>query len=198
MNPLLTAIAILACAVPTGHRRPASGDIPAASQAVITEMDYRSVTARMAEAALHRVEGVWMFPGDGSLIAVERIPASDGSTEYVMAVVRASNRTLQPGTVIGRLWPTALRDTFEARLYTSASDDGETLSGAQTFTVNLTDSDSRLQILHHRKHIKLNWWTLLPYMFRRLVREIDETPRNLDGCVRVYPQPAIPAEPRYL
>lgn len=197
MNPLLP-LAILACAVPAGHRRPGTGDMPATSQAVLTEMDYSAVTSRMSEAALHRVEGVWMFPGDGSLIAVERLPAHDGSTEYVMAVVKASNRLLLPGTVIGRLWPTALRDTFEARLYTSVSDDGETLSGAQTFTINLTDSDSRLQILHHRKGIKLNWWTLLPYMFRRFVREVDETPRNLDGCVRVYPQPAIPAEPRYL
>ena len=189
MNPLLLSMTALTAATP------ASGD----AIAVAGDMTYDAVTARMSQTALHKIEGVWMFPGVGGLIAIERCAdTSDGATEYVMAVVRSSNRLLMPGTVIGRLWPTAVRNTFKARLYTSSSADGVTLTSPRTFSVNLTDSDSRLQLIHHRKQLKLNWWSLLPYMFRRFVREIDETPRNLDGCVRVYPEPAIPAEPRYL
>lgn len=196
MNPLL-AIAVLASAVPAGQSRHGQS-MPAVSTETLAAMDYAAVTGRMAESALHRIEGVWMFPGDGGMIAIERLPRNDGATEYVMAVVKASNRLLLPGTVIGRLWPTAVRNSYEARIYTSMSTDGETLLKPQTFTVNLTDSDSRIQLLHHRKQLKLNWWVLLPYMFHRFVRQIDETPRHLEGCVRVYPTPAMPAEPRYL
>lgn len=183
--PLLLITSAMALEAPDSLMAPADMSLPA-------------VTARMGASALHRVEGVWKFPADGGTMAIERVELPDGGTEYVMAVVGAGNRQLLPGTVIGRLQPTAKRDMFMARIFTGIAPDGLTLTSPKTFTVKLADSDSRLELQHVRKGVRLNWWRLLPYMFRRFVSEVDDTPRNLDGCVRVYPAPAIPHEPRYL
>ena len=35
-------------------------------------------------------------------------------------------------------------------------------------------------------------------MFRWSVKYVDQTPRDLDGCVRLYPAATEPSEPRYL
>nr|MBD5376734.1 hypothetical protein [Bacteroides sp.] len=155
-----------------------------------------SIRARMEAAPLHRVEGLWQFPADGGVVAIEREP--DGSEAYRMIVIEASNRLIEPGTVIGRLRPTVKRDVFEARMMTGFDTAADTLTSPRIVTMTLADSDSRLMLRHHRKGLKLHWWTLLPYMFRRFVTEVDETPRDLGGCRRIYPEPAVPANPRYL
>ena len=42
-------------------------------------------------------------------------------------------------------------------------------------------------------------WRLLPYMFRSVLRERRERPRDLDGLLRVWPPDAEnPLKPRYL
>ena len=189
MNPLLLSMTALTAATP------ASGD----AIAVAGDMTYDAVTARMSQTALHKIEGVWMFPGDGGLIAIERCAdTSDGATEYVMAVVRSSNRLLMPGTVIGRLWPTAVRNTFKARLYTSSSADGVTLTSPRTFSVNLTDSDSRLQLIHHRKQLSSTGGVCCPTCSGASCARSTKRPAISTDVSECIPEPAIPAEPRYL
>lgn len=161
------------------------------------QYDFGEVCARMAAAPLHRVEGVWQIPADGGLLAIERAERADAGTEYVMAVVAVSNRLLHPGTIIGRITPTAKPEVFEATLFTAVDRRGRP-SRPKKFTLTLANDDSRLEIRHIRKGVRLNWWRLFPYMFRGVVTPVDETPRDLDGCVRVFPEPAVPANPRYL
>lgn len=38
----------------------------------------------------------------------------------------------------------------------------------------------------------------LPYMYSRLISRREKKAGDINGCIRVYPMPAIPAEPRYL
>lgn len=190
------AAALMIAALPAGY---SPTPAPAPERPIpMEQMTDSALTRRMAEGALHRVEGVWRFPADGGRVSVERVATTDGSVHYVMAVVAVGNRMLRPGTIIGHLWPTSKPDTFRARLYTSCNSADGTLSRPQNFTVTLAGEDSRLELRHVRKGVRLNWWRLLPYMFRFVLTPVDETPRNLDGCVRELPEPAIPANPRYL
>ncbi len=200
MTPALISLLfpLVLAAVPAGSS-PSMPDLPATSARVDPSMTFDEVTARLSSRPLHRVEGVWMFPADGGMVAIERDPDIKApAVEYLMRIVSSSNRMLLPGTVIGRLRPTAKPETFAARLYTKVHPVDETLGSPAMFTLHLTHDDSRLELRHHRKGVRLNWWRLLPYMYRGLIRPFDETPRDLDGCVRVYPEPAIPANPRYL
>lgn len=177
--------------------------VPSRSE-IISGYERDSVRVRLAEMPLHIVEGIWEFASEGTLMAIERVDGSAVSgrtataTLYRMVVVRGADMALRPGTVMGYLATTSKRGVYDARIFTSRSDDGTTLSSPGTFTITLTDEDSRLTIKEYGKSYIFNWWRLLPYMYRYLVTRRDRPSGDLDGCVRVFPEPARPIEPVYL
>lgn len=162
------------------------------------------VTSRMASAPLHTVEGLWRFASEGSLMAIERTdnrpldPDDPGADTYRIVIVRAADISLRPGTIIGYLTPTARRGVYDARIYTSRSDDGTRLHTPKKFTLTLVDDDTRLAIKTYGNSLRFNWWRLLPYMYRRLITTREKSPGDIHGCLRVYPTPTKPIEPRYL
>lgn len=122
MNRLgLIATALIMGTMTAGARNPRPApDVPATSLTLSGYEDTDSVRARMAASPLHIVEGLWRFPADGGLMAVERCDlggAREGASQYRLVVVDAANRILSPGTVMGYLWATAKRGVYEARLY---------------------------------------------------------------------------------
>lgn len=161
-----------------------------------------SVITRLSQRPLHSVEGLWRLPAEGSLMAIEQVPDYETpdirATLYRIVVVAAANPALRPGTLLGWLTPTAKRGVYDARIFTAARPDGVTLHKPKTYTVTLTESDSRLEISAYGVKMRFNWWRLLPYMYRYLVTRQEKSPGNIHGCVRVYPAPEIPLEPRYL
>ncbi|MDE6326013.1 MAG: hypothetical protein K2M02_07560, partial [Duncaniella sp.] len=102
-----------------------------------------------------------------------------------------------PGTVMGILAATAKKDVYDCRLYTSSTDDGRLLTSPKKFLLQLAD-DNRIVLKPYGKKLKIRWWKLFPYMFRRVFTQDGTTPADLDGCVRVFPEPLPPIEPRYL
>lgn len=174
----------------------AAADVPATLPPAA--MGTAPLTERLSARPLGRVEGVWQFPAGGAVVTIERAPELDGGGRFIMAIVSAPDRILSPGTVIGTLTPTSKPDIFAAQLFTSVDAPTGKPSAPKTFTLALTCDDSRLELRHHRKGLRLNWWKLLPYMFRGIVTPIDETPRDLGGCIRIFPDPALREHPRYL
>lgn len=162
------------------------------------------VIDRLSRLPLHTVEGLWRFAAEGTLMAIERSddreigPDDAGTVRYRMIVVRAADLTLRPGTVMGYLAPTAKRGVYDARIYTGRTDAGTSLHSPKKFTLTLGDSDSRLAISDYGSSLRFNWWRLLPYMYRYVFTRKEKSPGDISGCLRVYPAPAIPSEPRYL
>lgn len=179
-------------------------NVPGRSQVVSGYSKPDSVADRLAQMPLHAVEGLWRFASEGSLMAIER--NSDRAageyeaetTVYRMVIVRAADMALRPGTVMGYLTPTAKRGVYDARIYTSRLDNGTTLHATKKFTVTLTDDDSRISISDYGSSLRFNWWQLLPYMYRYLFTRQEKNPGAIQGCLRVFPAPSIPSEPRYL
>ncbi|MCM1137701.1 MAG: hypothetical protein NC221_03205 [Duncaniella sp.] len=177
-------------------------DIPKKSE-VINGYELADVKQRLANLPLHIVEGIWEFASEGTLMAIERAdysPRNPGSaaTLYRMVVVKGADMTLRPGTVMGYLSTTSKRGVYDARIFTSRNDDGTELSSPKRYTISLTDEDSRLTIKEYGKKLIFNWWRLLPYMYRFVLSRRENRPPDMEGCVRLFPEPAIPLEPRYL
>lgn len=178
--------------------------VPRSSERLSGYDSAASVTERLAALPLHAIEGLWRFASEGTLMAIERsevrpLHADDaGTSMYRMIVVRAADPTLRPGTVMGYLTPTAKRGVYDARIYTGQSDSGTMLHSPKKFTLTLSDSDSRLAISSYGNSLKFNWWRLLPYMYRYIFTRKEKSPGDISGCLRVFPTPAIPTEPRYL
>lgn len=174
---------------------PSSGVSAAAPQRWIDRLPYSSevldgymsddVEERLAERASSPVEDVWKLVATGGLIAVERV--DNGGMDvgqvscYRMVVLRAPDRAVMPGTVMGYMQPTAVRDTYEARIYTSTDGDGK-LTDAKAFRVVMTDDALRFYRVH--SGLQVNLLKLLPYMFRRAVDYKPDEHNGLDGCVR--------------
>ncbi len=160
-----------------------------------------SVESRLSALPLHDVEGLWCFPGSGAMVAVERTAdpavALAGIDTYLIVVVRAADRSVRPGTVMGALRRGASRNAFEAQLYTSTARGG-VLKNPRTVDVALVDDNAYMQFKPRKSRWQFNPWALLPYMFRRLVRPNGDSREPSVGCYRVWPEPAVPINPRYL
>lgn len=158
------------------------------------------VVRRMQSAPLHDIEGVWEMAGEGSLMAIERDPSTSGAASlYRMVVIRSSVISLRQGTVMGYMTPTSRRGSYEARIFSRLSDDHTKLTHPTRNVVTLDESGSRITFKPYGHKLRFNWWRLLlPYMYRSLFTPIERQRGDLDGCVRIFPAPAIPLNPRYL
>ncbi len=180
-------------------RRSVLDDVPRTSTQLPA---YRedSVKARLAALPLHEIEGLWEFAGEGSVMAVERDERTSGAaTVYRMVAVRSTDLSIRPGTVMGYLTPSSKRGVYDARIYSTHTDDGTSLHRPETCTVTLGDDGSRITVRPYGKGFRVNWWRLLlPYMYRYLITRNDRSPGDIEGCIRIYPAPARPQNPRYL
>ena len=162
---------------------------------------FEQVIQRMAEAPLHEIEGIWEMAGEGSLMAIERDSSTSGASAlYRMIVIRSASLSVREGTVMGYLTPTSVRGSYEARIFTALTDDHTRLTKATRNVITLdSDDGSRISFRPYGRKLRFNWWRLLlPYMYRTLVTPLERERGNLDGCVRVYPTPSRPLNPRYL
>lgn len=154
----------------------------------------------LSSSAIHRIEGIWQFTASAITVVVERYRSDDIPQDavcYRMILLRAPERRVIPGTVMGYLAPTAKRDVYDSRIYTDF--DGTGFLTARRFTIAMTDDDTRLSFKPEKKGVKINFYRLLPRSLRIGISSRDTRDASLDGCVRLYPQPTDGyVEPRYL
>lgn len=156
----------------------------------------RAVVARPS----HPLEGLWTDPAVGDVVAVMAGPAPGGSGDAGNALLIVAVDTpmvgVARGTVVGWMSPTARDNHYEARMFTLLDEQGR-LSSPKTFYIR--HSDGRLMLTRRRKGVRVVLSGLLPFMFRRPLRETDNTPRELSGYVRLWPSdPDRPVAVRYL
>lgn len=202
MRRLLLLFLIFAVAMPVMARRLVE-KLPAVSDHIEGYASLTAVKERMSQSPLHAVEGVWQFPSTGAVVAIEKAPelSHDGiAARYRIVVIKSPQRTLRPGTVMGLLAPTAKKGVYAAEIYIG-SDGGSRLRSPRGFTLTLTD-DARLSFMPNSGWKSYtNLFRLIPYLSRvsfRISRQ-QNAPRDLDGCLRLYPMPASgPINPVYL
>ena len=195
---IVTALAFVLLCIPA-HARGVLDNLPERER-LDGYVSPETVCRRMASSPLHDIEGLWEMAGEGSLMAIERDPATDGASAlYRMVVVRSASVSLREGTVIGYLTPTSQCGHYDARIYTDLSDDHTHLIRPTGNVIILGDDGSRITFRPYGRKLRFNWWRLLlPYMYRTFVTPVERPRGDLDGCVRVYPTPANPLNPRYL
>lgn len=141
------------------------------------------------------IEGVWQINADGNdgLFAIVR----DKYTSYYrMVVVDSADRRVASGTVMGAIIPLAADGYYDARIYRSVKPDG--LASPKRYTLQLHE-DGRLIFKPVTDKYTIDFWRLIPYMYRIRVRHINDRDKNLDGALRIWPEPIKPHDgPRTL
>lgn len=167
---------------------------------VIPDCTETSVKEVFQETPPTGAAGIWQTTDNGAVVAVVEgsIPGSQRSfgRTYLLVLLKSPRVGLRPGTVMGWMQPTAKADSYEARLFTRC--DGRTLSAPKRFTITMSDAN-HMSFIRVHTGLRFMPWRLLPYMFRRAIRERDDSPRDLDGMVRIWPDnPSAPIGIRYL
>ena len=158
--------------------------------------DAGEVRTRIAASGPHAIEGLWTFPGSGSVMAIERMPGSAG--EYELRIVTCDDRAVRPGTLLGVMDASGDKNTFDARIYTHGDSDTGVLSSAKRFTLRLDSEGTHLAFERTKGKYRINLWRLMPYLFRFTVRAKDRTGVAPSGCVRLDSERGTAERPRYL
>lgn len=166
------------------------------------------VKTRMDSRPLHSIEGIWQLTGrdGGSIIAIERVPTEQQTSPpggvtvtYRLIVITGSDITVRPGTIIGYATPAAKEGEYDASIYTGRSDDFTLMLHPKRHLLKLDASASRLIFCSTGLSLRFNWWRLLlPYLYRTLLSPLQSTRNADEGCLRIYPTPIPPLNPRYL
>lgn len=172
----------------------------AAGIGLAAPFDRESFERELDRRGADRIEGVWQFTSDGAVIAIastadEHAPTEPGRT-YRILLISAPSRALRPGTELGTISAAAADGSYEARLYTRS--EGSKLMLPRRFSLKLDDEGGYLTFLRHRSSISVNLWHFVPFLWRYSIRQNSNTGKSAQGCIRLYPQPSKPLEPRYL
>lgn len=167
---------------------------------VVPNVSVESVKAQLSNLHSDAIEGIWSTTADGSSVAiVPGTPQGEARTfaaGYLLVVLRSARVSVPTGTVMGWCTPTARRGSYDCYAFTQC--DGTTLSHPQRFTLRLTDT-AHLAMIQVHDGMEISAWRLLPYMFRRALRERHTREDDLDGLLRQWPvDTENPAMPRYL
>lgn len=180
----------------------AGGDdyLPPASGPAAEGYDLGNVRERLADRALDRIEGIWQLVPDGAVVVVEKV--REGIDEartglvYSIRSISSPDRSLRPGTLVGRIRAGGHPDTFEARFYTRR--EGMSYTRPVTVTAGLDDKNGRLEFRRHKSSLRINLWHFVPFLWRYSLRYHPDEHNYAPGAVRVFPRPALPTEPVYL
>lgn len=159
------------------------------------------VKTRLSTLTMRAIEGLWQFPANGTVIAVER-DDSDG-TRFRIVAIESPYLTMEEGELLGYATSTAKRNVFEAKLRSLKADGSarKNIIGKEAdFTLTLDDDALVFKPVKKGFKVSWNWWRMFPYMFRVRVDKVDEKPAGLEGAVRLWPRSTTvpPREPRYL
>ena len=196
LRRLITCLLLAATLAGAAATLPLSRNVkvPPRSQRIEGYTNTDSVKAWIKSRPLSSFEGIWTLPNIPDILIVsEACPQG-----YRLVLLESDTRILPPGTVLGYLQPTAEANTAIAHIYSNIDKDAVTLITPKTYTVSLDPPHGRLVFKELKKGIVINFWNLIPWRIRGSIKKEDETPKNLQGLVRIFPLPDKPDKPIYL
>jgi len=144
-------------------------EIPERSE-VLAGYDRASVERRMSEKRLDSLEGLWVYPEERLMLAVERMDGGD-LPDYRLVVVATENEAVDCGSIAGYMQSTADYGHLKIWLYSLVEDDLLTNPAACVGIVGNGMISVRQTKLKFR--ISANLTRFLPSIF---------------GGIRVYPR----------
>ncbi|MDE6100733.1 MAG: hypothetical protein K2G01_06775 [Paramuribaculum sp.] len=178
------------------------GSLPRTSY-VIGDFSVEKLQEDLRRLPLHHVEGIWRYTAEMTEIAIVRRSCIDRGKRtseeddrcYNIVLIRSDSRALRPGTVMGLIVPSAKNGVYEARIYTRKA--VSSMFDPRKFILRLSDDGSRLVFDRKKSEFSVNLWHFVPYLWRYSVRRNVSEP-SVSGCIRIFPEPDLPVEPRYL
>lgn len=159
-----------------------------------SEFDLFSVKSLFEGRALDTIEGVWhLSDEDEGVIAIVADPRHNS---FEIRAVNASDRAVRPGTLIGTATRSAAPGVYDAYIFTRSDEEGR-LSKRKNVILKVNERGG-LVFQSVKNSWKLNFWKIMPYMFRYSFSRENNRPTNIDGAYRIFPVSSIATLPTHL
>lgn len=134
--------------------------------------------------------GDWQLNGGGATIRFVQAPGTTDTFDIIW--IDGPDMSIDPGTVIGSATASTAIGVFDCRVSTDPRGAGDKKNYAR-FLIKLdSDAADNLSFSPYEQRIKFSIQALLPYWWRRSIREVNTRPANLDGARRVgAPKPYV-------
>lgn len=149
------------------------------------------------ELPLDPLEGIWIYPDDNVTVLVRKLPLPSLSSadSYQLMVIESADCRLRAGDVIGKMVASPEMNKYTLSLFTTKK---EEVMGKSRDCLATLSKDGESMILSREKsrfriRINLNPNSLLPYLWRSLVRfgitvgNNDTSRLPAPGMIKIYP-----------
>lgn len=154
---------------------PAAGDKPA---------DIAKAEDWCDNNALHRVEGIWIYPDDDVTVLVRRHAIENGT--YDIISIESGDGSFSPGERIGQIISISDPAKFKMILFTQRKKN--ILTRPKECAATLALDDYAMRVEHKSKKFQFNLFFLLPRFWRMARITTDDPTKSLPfGMKKIYP-----------
>lgn len=140
------------------------------------------LTIALGCSAVLPLEGEWQVNGGGARL---KFVQSAGTTDVLDIIwLDGPDFSIPPGTVIGSATATPTPGYYDCTVDTDPRRKGDKRKYTR-FTVKINDNDASYFVFKpYEQTVKFRIQTLLPYWWRRPIKESDSRPKDIDGARR--------------
>lgn len=133
---------------------------------------------------LQDIEGIWEYPDDNTRVLIKADNTVPGS--FSLEVISTPDCRLNPGDVIGRLYPSIDPKQFKLEQFTRK--DNLSLVNPFGCAAILSSDGESIRIKSPKLKFKINPSTILPRFWRLVRVSIDNPAGDLpSGLIKIYP-----------
>ncbi len=143
---------------------------------------------------LDRVEGIWEFPEDETIVLIRKSAMKEGA--YWLVVISSPDCRLKPGEILGKIEMSADADKYFLSLYSNRK--AGILTDMKTCRADFNEKEGSIFIFPKKYKIGLRSLWLLPKFWRMIRIGVDNPADKIPrGLIRIYPGAAT-RNPVYL
>lgn len=157
---------------------------------VYSGVDEESMRVKLSQMDLQPLEGIWYYPAEDMTVAIERMP-SEGRQypPYHIVLLSSSDINVLPGTEIGYIETSAVKDEYTLHLFTERDDNGNLHHPVACYaTMNADASSITFERPKYEVKVRVNFARFLPSIFKgvSVIPEKHEK-KVAEGFRKVFP-----------
>lgn len=153
-------------------------------------VDEDSMREKLSQMDLQPLEGIWYYPAEDMTVAIERMP-SDGQQypPYHIVLLASSDINVVPGTEIGYIETSAVRNEYTLHLFTERDKNGILHNPVACYaTMNADASSITFERPKWEVKVRVNFARFLPSIFKGVSVIPEKKEKKVsEGFRKIFP-----------
>lgn len=154
-------------------------------------VDEESMREKLSHMDLQSIEGIWYYPAEDMTVAIERMP-NEGKQypPYHIVMLSSPDINVLPGTEIGYIESSAVRNEFTLHLFTERDDDGNLHRPVSCYaTLHADDATITFERPKRELKVRINFARFLPSLFKGMSIIPGKKEKKVsEGFRKIFPE----------